>query len=334
MPLATTGELDAARLLLDRLGVVPEQLLNDDRSMPTFGEYVPQVAAAVSAGTRRVYGSYWDRICEQWGTRRLDEPTATEIGQFAQQAKADVVVRANARGGHLAAEHTIAAMRCIYRHAIADGYLPEGRNFAIRVPKPRRQASARRALLGTQLAAISTAASTTGNDRDLDGLIIRLHVETACRRGGALSLRPADLDPSQCLARLREKGGTDRWQPISPTLMRHLRLHHEQRGGTQGQAPLLCYRNGKPITYRRYDHLWARIGRHLPWVAAQQISTHWLRHTTLTWVERHFGYAVAHAYAGHHSRNDFGATATYTRADVYEVAAALAALTGESHPLA
>ncbi|WP_432757839.1 hypothetical protein [Saccharopolyspora erythraea] len=31
----------------------------------------------------------------------------------------------------------------------------------------------------------------------------------------------------------------------------------------------------------------------------QQISTRWLRHTTLTWVERHFGYAVSRAFAGH-----------------------------------
>ena len=35
---------------------------------------------------------------------------------------------------------------------------------------------------------------------------------------------------------------------------------------------------GRPITSRRYDHLWTRIGRHLPWVATQGISTHWIRH--------------------------------------------------------
>jgi len=29
------------------------------------------------------------------------------------------------------------------------------------------------------------------------------------------------------------------------------------------------------------------------------ISAHWLRHTTITWVKRSFGYAVACAYAGH-----------------------------------
>ena len=65
----------------------------------------------------------------------------------------------------------------------------------------------------------------------------------------------------------------------------------------------------------------------------QQVSTHWLRHTTLTWVERTFSYAVARAYAGHSGKNDIGTTMTYVRAEVQEVAAALAALTGEPHPL-
>ena len=59
------------------------------------------------------------------------------------------------------------------------------------------------------------------------------------------------------------------------------------------------------------------------------------RHTTLTWVERNFGYAVARAYAGHtDGGSETGATATYVRASLAEVAASLAALTGESHPLA
>ena len=50
---------------------------------------------------------------------------------------------------------------------------------------------------------------------------------------------------------------------------------------------------------------------------------------------RNFGYAVAHAYAGHtDSGSEADATATYVRADLAEVAAALAGLTGEPHPLA
>ena len=97
-------------------------------------------------------------------------------------------------------------------------------------------------------------------------------------------MRPADLDPDQCLILLREKGDTVRWQPVSPTLMRHLQAHAANRHAPATGQPLR-YRDGRAITDRRNDHLWTRIGRHLPWVATQQISAHWLRHTTLTWVE-------------------------------------------------
>jgi integrase/recombinase XerC len=116
--------------------------------------------------------------------------------------------------------------------------------------------------------------------------------------------------------------------------MRRLVAHHEERGTSDPRDQLLRYRNGNPLTSRRYDHLWLRLGKCLPWIATQQISTHWLRHTTLTWVERNFSFAVARAYAGHDGKNDAGTTATYVRADLYEVARALAALTGEHHPLA
>jgi integrase len=186
-----------------------------------------------------------------------------------------------------------------------------------------------------RLAEINHIAATTGDDPELDTLILRLHTETACRRGGALALRPEDLDREQCLVLLREKGETVRWQPVSPTLMAALARHAEERPAPAG-AGLLRYRRGKPITRRHYDGLWERIGGHLPWARTQGISTHWLRHTTLTWVERNFGIAVAHAYAGHtDGKGDTGsATFTYVRADITEVATALAALTGEPHPLA
>jgi integrase/recombinase XerC len=125
-----------------------------------------------------------------------------------------------------------------------------------------------------------------------------------------------------------------RWQPVSPTLMRHLLTHADERGAQDPTDQVLRYRNGSPLTTRRYDHLWQRLGKHLPWVAAQQISTHWLRHTTLTWVERNFSYAVARAYAGHSGKSDGGTTTTYVRGQIDEIASALATLTGEPHPLA
>ncbi len=329
--------VEAALLLLERMGLSPADLTavpQNCPAVPTFAEYVPVVSAAVTAGTRRAYGSYWNRVVEHWGGRRLDEPTPSEIRQLMTYVKTHVVARRNARGGRSAQEHLVAALRCLYQRAVDDGLIGEAGNPARKVAKPRRLPSTRRAVPDTRLAQINEIAAATGNDPGLDTLLLRLHTETACRRGGALALRPADLDPDQCLILLREKGETVRWQPVSPTLMARL-IEHGQERHAPPDGQLLRYASGQPITSRRYDHLWIRIGRQLPWVATQQISMHWIRHTTLTWAERNFGYAVAHAYAGHtDSGGDAGATSTYVRASLSEVAAALAALTGEPHPLA
>jgi integrase/recombinase XerC len=334
----TANRLDTVRALLEQLGISPEELLaatTSSRSarMPNISEYVDRVTGAVSPGAHRVYGTYWRRVSQVWGHRLLDEPTPTEIRELAEQVKAAAVIRRNSRGGRAAAEHLISALRCLYRHAEADGLIPAARNPATAVAKPRRLASTRRALPDTGLIEINRVAGLTGNDPDLDMLLLRLHTETACRCGGALALRPPDLDVEQCLIRLREKGETMRRQPVSPTLMRRLVEHDAERGGSPDE-PLLRYRWGQPITARRYDHLWQRLGRHLPRVRTQQIATHWLRHTTLPWVERNFGYAVAQAYAGQNGTRGAGVTASYVRADITEVAAALAALSGEPHPLA
>jgi integrase/recombinase XerC len=336
-PASQQAAVDAALLILERMGLSPDDLTAAPRNrapVPTFAEYVPVVSAAVTDGTRKAYGSYWNRVVEQWGTRRINEPTPSEIRQLVAYVKAHVVPRRNARGGRSAAENLIAALRCLYRHAQDDGLIDERDNPARKVDKPRRLPSTRRAVNDARLAEINQIAATTGDDPELDTLILRLHTETACRRAGALALRPADLDREQCLIMLREKGETVRWQPVSPTLMGALARHAEERHAPP-DGRLLRYTDGRPVTYRRYDGLWVRIGRHLPWVRTQQISTHWLRHTTLTWVERNFGFAIAHAYAGHTDGggDTGGATSTYVRATLAEVAAALAALTGEPHPL-
>ncbi len=137
------------------------------------------VSAAVSPGTRRVYGSYWKRVVDAWGDRRIDEPVPSEIEQLRTQVQSNVVARRNARGGRLAAEHLVAALRCLYRRAVADGWIRESDNPAAKVDKPRRLPSTRRAIGDARLAAINEVAASTGDDPDLDTLLIRLHTETA-----------------------------------------------------------------------------------------------------------------------------------------------------------
>ena len=177
--------VEAALVLLERMGLTPADLAavpQDRKPVPTFAEYVPVVSAAVSAGTRRAYGSYWNRVLEHWGDRRLDEPSPSEIRQLMTHVKTHVVARRNARGGRSAEEHLVAALRCLYRRAVDDGLIGEADNPARKVAKPRRLPTTRRALPDTRLAQINQIAAVTGDDPELDTLLLRLHTETACRR--------------------------------------------------------------------------------------------------------------------------------------------------------
>ena len=94
------------------LSVTPgdELLLAAAVEFPLIADYIPLVEKAVTKGTRRVYGPYWARVVREWGYRRVNEPTALEISQLAEQVRAGAVQRRNARGGRGAAEHLIGAL--------------------------------------------------------------------------------------------------------------------------------------------------------------------------------------------------------------------------------
>ena len=223
----------------------------------------------------------------------------------------------------------IAALRCLYRHAIADGLIHEADNPAVRVAKPRRLASTRRALPDAHVAEITRVAATTGNDPQLDSLVLRLHIETACRRGGALALRLCDLDVEQCLIRLREKGDTTRWQPVSPTLIRHLLHHAQQRGAAEPADQVLRYRTGQPNAHRRYDGLWhGSVSTFHGWRHSRSART-----GCATQPSPGLNGSVATPWPGP-TRAMTAPASTYVRADIEEIALALAGLTGEPHPLA
>ncbi|QYN18810.1 hypothetical protein [Amycolatopsis sp. DSM 110486] len=148
-------ELEAARLLLARLGVDPTDLITTEpapdtkenqRPIPTISEWIPVVASLVSPSTAASYGSYWNKAEAQWGDRRMDTITATEIKAISETVRRTALVRRNPRGGRNAAENIVAAVRCLYQHLENDGRLEQHHNPARRVTKPRHNASTRRAL--------------------------------------------------------------------------------------------------------------------------------------------------------------------------------------------
>ena len=128
------SDLDAARLLLEKLGVKPADLMAAPAraEFPLIADYIPLVEKAVTKGTRRVYGPYWAKVVREWGHRHVNEPTALEISQLAEQVREGAVQRRNARGGRGAAEHLIGALRCMYGYLVADGILTQAENPAAR----------------------------------------------------------------------------------------------------------------------------------------------------------------------------------------------------------
>jgi integrase len=130
---------------------------------------------------------------------------------------------------------------------------------------------------------------------------------------------------------LREKFGSEREQPVSPSLLAAVTRHAEGRGAAAPADPVFRSRRGRPITRRRYNTVFDEARPCLPWASRTPVSAHVLRHTAITAVERIARFAVAQAFTGHRPST---VTGVYTRARLREVAAAVAALTGEPHPLA
>lgn len=298
-------------------------------AVPTVADYIATIAPAFSPGTAATYRPYLRLAITHLGDRRLSEVTVVDL----QAVVADAGMRATRRRptsvGRSSRESCVGALRALFARARAAGLIHT--DPAALLTKPRRARSRRRALDDRELAELIDAVRATSNDPDLDLLLVRFHLESGARREGALNLRLRDIDTRRATVWLREKGDSEREQPISPSLIRLLDRHARTRGATDSNDPLLRTMAGRPITARRYDTLFSRARRCLPWSDRTPVSAHVLRHTAINAVGRYAGYPVAQAFAGHAPPS---VTGRYMQATLEEVAATIAALTSETHPLA
>ncbi|MEU1955649.1 hypothetical protein [Nocardia rhamnosiphila] len=202
----------------------------------TFDDFIPHILATESAAQQECYGAYWRLLLTEWGPRRLADPTPTEILQPMNRYKAEAVIRSNWRGGTAATRNLLHGIRRLYRLAELDGLITPAANPATKVPMPPKLESTRHALTPHQVAELGRIAIETGNDPELDALIVRLRIETACRRHAALTLRVDDLSEDDCTVLLHHKGGVDAWHPITPLLMTRLLDHVAHRGAATAPA--------------------------------------------------------------------------------------------------
>lgn len=260
--------------------------------------------------------------------------TSDHVAEVAYEAARRARARRAGSDGRASRESTIAAVRAIFTRAHKAGVVPS--NPALLIDKPRRLDSRRRALSQAELDDVWAAVAATTKDPDLDLLLLRFHLESGARRMGAINLRIRDLDHARQTLWLREKFGAEHEQPVSASLLSAITDLATSRGAVRPDDHALVLdrpRNGMlvGVSDRTYDRIFTRAQAVVPWSERTPLTAHVLRHTVITAVERVAGYAVAARFAGH---TPGSVTGTYTKADIVEVAVAVAQLTGEPHPFA
>lgn len=300
------------------------------RAVPvTVGEFVATIAPTFSPSTAATYDTYWRLAIARLGDRRIGEVTVEDCAAVVAEAEQRARHSRTSSDGRSSRENCVAALRAIFIRAKLAGLA--GSNPAAAIPKPRRRRSPRRPLDHREIDELVNAIRTTSNDSGLDLLLVRFHLESGARREGALNLCVQDLDDRRATAWLREKFGAEREQPISPSLLRLIIRHADARGAHEPSDAVFRTRRGEPITRRRYNTIFDRARPCLAWADRTPVSAHVLRYTAINAVGRVAGYAVAQAFAGHAPPT---VTALYLRPRLGDVAAAVAVLTDEPHPLA
>ena len=164
---------------------------------------------------------------------------------------------------------------------------------------PRRTLAPERPLSTSELDDMFRVATTTGDDPELDRLLVLFLRHTACRREGSLNLVRQGLDGTTRCVTLSEKGGQVRTLPLAGWLLDELEAFSGARGAQVPADAVFRYSDGHPLTRRRFNTLFNRLDRHTVWSEELDVGPHWLRHTTLSDVAAVAGVRVAEAYAGH-----------------------------------
>lgn len=304
------------RAVIEALGLSPSDLrgLADLIEAGRSTVLVRHVAEAelLQLPANHRYATSLRRLVQWAGELDAAQVTEDDISTWARRAGEEALRRPNARHGVGASEAFVLAARAAYNRAIAAGLLHE--NPAAAVELPARPASQRGALSSEQLRQAHLCLLAHSRDAELDDLVYQLIRETACRRAGVIGLSTPNLSPAVGTLRVVEKYGKDRWQPVSAHLMDRLQAHRAVRGC--GCARVLHRRDGGHLNDKWFEGFGHRI-QHLPWAKELGVTAHWLRHTTLTDIERLAGVRIAAAYAGHADAR-FGVTGHYTKVSVDE----------------
>ena len=308
---------DQERAVIEALDMSPDDLrglasaLESGQRIVTVREVAEAHLALLPRHHR--YSKSLDRLICWAGEDDAAAVSAADVAGWAFRSGTEARADPKARHGVGAQEAMILATRAAFARAINAGFIRH--NPATQVALPDRPPSRRTALSADQLEQVQLTLLTHSRDPELDNLVFGFLRETGCRRQGAIRLSQEDLAPATRAVRLIEKYAKQRWVPVSAHLVDRLLCHTSRRH--HGCTIVLHRRDGGHLNNQWFEGFARRI-RHLAWAAELGVSAHWIRHTTITDIERIAGVRVAAAYAGHADGN-FGVTGTYTKASPDEL---------------
>jgi integrase len=295
-----------------------------------------------------------------WVQLRAEKRTASRNRKLALEGSPQFTYK-----GHSAVEHLRGFLSFAYKMARGDRTTGITLNVALDMSRFSRPTVQKRSYSADRLEELWQALYTSGsNDVELDTYAVSFFLETGGRRSAPVKMRIGDLLASEMKVRMGEKADKIDEQPISENLLEALLRHAIERGDvilraptdfkpeeftlsdvTSGritlrpEAPVFYYRQPlrskaddgsvtfrpHPLTSRRFDSLWKRLKRELPWLDALHGRPHDLRKTVGTLIDRAYGHATSRAFLRH---KEADVTDIYTMAGEDEVKRAHQWLTG------
>lgn len=276
----------------------------------TVGDYLPGIRAALTPGSTQAWSRALDLMQIHWSDRELAQIQPSDVAALARCAQ-ETARRRRHHQGASAAEHAVAAARHLFAVALKDGLV--SRNVALSVPKPNRGAEPRQALSRRQIGELMTRAS---QHHERTVWMLRWYLETGSRREALLALRPGVVRETSRTVLVTEKGRKSRTLPVSSDLAAEL---------ADPASTLYGW------TRRRLEVDWGALRTATGWGEDFGISSHWMRHTAITRMERASSFVVAAAWAGHAMSSVV--TSTYVRVALPDMVCGWMSMTGHDHPL-
>lgn len=332
---ARRAELDLARTMITNVAPVGDEVAyvfaSQDCHAPALETAIPAFLASLTSGrTRTKYQTELTLFLERFGDTPLGDLSASDIARFIH----DQVQNAARNEGFSTskAEAMTTAFRSLEAWAIQqpEWHFPTvGHLLRLEII---RDPDARRALEPDELLDTLELLPTLCPDPLLVRVGLQLFRETAVRRGTSFALEIGDLrlgtlDPERLLdidhrpdhdvyikapiPKSRRRADLRITRPLAAALL----SVHERN---PAEPKLLKYGNGSPIGANFWHAQFQRLDAERPWAAEIDMGPHYLRHTTLTDVERIAGTAVSRRF-GTHAPSARDAHRVYTKASRTEV---------------